>query len=292
MKIWTALTTGILGSLILTGCGAFSKKDGSSNGGDSFSQPDNSACVQGVVLDGLTGERVGLAHQNESGDPQGVSVLVHNQLLQATPMVEGGQGANANLLGEYSLCGFPLDETFPIFAWVDGYESFEGLITVDSTVAQRTPNSREVDITRSFPTLLANIKLFPKGTETRDLKFIVSHGDQKVMGAQVQLRTTGTNVLSGEGTVVPQVRIVPQTATTNSSGEVVFAAADLVLGGIYEYTILPPEGGDRLTLAKGTVSVGLRATGTGLTDLPYEVKVGLGNSREPGTVPTPVDPNG
>lgn len=294
MKSSIYIAGALLTGIAVSGCGAFSKKDGSSNDdGPAFSQPANSGCVQGVVLNGLTGERIRLSQSDNANETQGVSILVHNHLMQASPMVKDDADANANLVGEYSLCGFPLDETFPIFAWVDGYESFEGLISVDSTVAQRTPNSREVDIARSNPTLLANIRLFPKGTETRDLKFVVSHGDQKVLGAQVQLRATGANILSGEGTIAPQIRLVPQIATTNSAGEVIFKASDLVLGGIYEYVILPPEGGDRLSLAKGVASVGLRAAGTGLTDLPYEVKVNLGSSRQetPNPTPNPVDPD-
>ena len=275
-------------ALILAGCGVFSEKDSSNKDDAAFDLNGRTACVQGVVLNGLTGERIGLAKASPEGALQGVSVLVHNKLLQADPMVENVEGANTNLLGEYALCGFPLDESFPIFAWVDGFESFEGIITVDSTLAQRTPNSREVDIQRGYPTLLANIKLYPKGTETRDLKFIVSHGGQKIAGAQVQLRSTGKNALDETGTLAPQIRLIPQTAATNSSGEVVFAAADLVLGGVYEFNVLPPEGGDRLTLGKGTVTVGLRSGGASLTHLPYEVKVDLGSSRTVGTdTPTP-----
>jgi hypothetical protein len=52
-----------------------------------------------------------------------------------------------------------------------------------------------------------------------------------------------------------------------------------VFGGIYEYTILPPEGGDQLTLNSGNVTVGLRTSGASLTHLPYEIKVDLGSSR-------------
>jgi hypothetical protein len=266
-------------SLFVVGCGAFTEKDSSQRDDAGLDVRSRSACVQGVVVNGLTGERIPLAKTNESGDLQGVSVLVHNQLLQANAMIENTQGANTKLVGEYALCGFPLDETFPIFAWVDGFESFEGLVKVESTLAQRTPNSREVDIQRVAPTLLANIKLYPKGTETRDLKFIVSHGGLRVSGAQIQLRTTGGNVLDASGTLTPQIRIVPQTLVTNSSGEVAFPAADLVLGGIYEYTILPPEGGDQLTLNSGNVTVGLRTSGASLTHLPYEIKVDLGSSR-------------
>lgn len=287
-KAFAAATIGV----ILSGCGAFSKDDNSSNdgGNDSgFSQPANSGCVQGVVLDGLTGKRIALATSNEAGEPRGVSVLVHNQLIQAAPMLASGDGGSANLLGEYSLCGFPLDESFPIFAWVDGYESFEGLVSVDSTVAQRTPQSRQADILRSNPTMLANIKLYPKGTQTQDLKFVISHDGEKVSGAQVQLRATGANVLDATGALAPQVRLVPQTTSTSSSGEVVFPAAALVLGGIYEYTVLPPDGGEELALAKGTVSVGLLSAGTALTASPYEVKVTLAASRveTPEAVPTP-----
>ena len=278
-------------ALFIAGCGVFSEKDNSQKDNTGFDLNGRSACVQGVVVNGLTGERIGLAKANADGELQGVSVLVHNNLLQAEPMVESFEGASTNLLGEYALCGFPLDESFPIFAWVDGYESFEGVITVDSTLAQRTPNSREVDIQRGHPTLLANIKLYPKGTETRSLKFIVSHGGQKITGAQVQLRSLGKNVLDETNVLAPQIRLVPQTALTNSSGEVVFEASDLVFGGIYEYTVLPPEGGDRLALGKGTVTVGLRTGGASLTHLPYEVKVDLGSSRTVGSN-TPVPANG
>lgn len=87
------------------------------------------------------------------------------------------------------------------------------------------------------------------------MKFIVSHGGQKISGAQVQLRSSGSNILDENGSLAPQIRLVPQTASTNSSGEVVFAAADLVLGGIYEYTVLPHEGCDRLALGTGKVTV-------------------------------------
>lgn len=266
---------------VASGCGVFGTDDDHSSSGEGIVNHDNRGCIQGVVLDGLNQSRLAFPKQMEYGK-QGIYVLVRNKLLQARPLVADPENetANKNLLGEYYVCGIPLDVEFPVFAWIDGYQAFEGLIKIDSTIAQRTAESDQVDIPLEFPTLLADFKLYPVGIETQDLKFTVFHTSARVKEARVVLKPVGTNLLDNgtaggqRYTVPPQIRLASLEGSTDENGEVIFSKDQLVLGGRYEYTVFPPNGGTEASLKTGTLTVGLRNEAN-LTDQPYELAISL-----------------
>jgi hypothetical protein len=251
------------------------KSGDSGGGGGSAGQ----GCLQGVVMDGLTGQRVAV----NAGTPgNGVFVLYQGSLIAASFPAgpADAPAADANLAGEYTLCGIPLDEQFPLFVWVDGYQAFESVIEVPSTAASRSPNAR-ADLLRPYPSELANIRIYPKATAVKDLDVLVLHNGAPLAGATVVLRATGGNFLSDDGMpfLSPRnTRSPTLTGTSDEAGHTPFPAAELVLGGHYTYTVIPPEGGATVgaQAAADAFVLGLRSP-TDSTE-PYRITVALGES--------------
>jgi hypothetical protein len=138
---------------------------------------------------------------------------------------------------------------------------------------------------RPHPSELANIRLYPKGSEVKDLDVLVLHNGAPLKGVQVTLLALGENYLQdGVGTFLdPNVtRAAPLTGTSDDAGHLVFAAADLVLGGHYAYVALPPDGGAAQGAAKSGPNpsddfvLGLRSA-SNMTD-PYRLTINLGES--------------
>lgn len=229
------------------------------------------------MSDGLTGGRVKLP--NFTGKT-GIYSLVHTQTLPGQTIVANDDNANPNMLGEYSLCGLPLDETYPIFAHVDNYLSYETTVHVNSTIASRTGQA-VTDIALEAPTELVNIRLYPIGKESKDLVFTVVYSGAPLAGAMVYLRPTGGNYLDpGNGNFYAplDIRQQPLTGTTDANGVVTFPKDNLILGGHYTYVVIPPNGGASQTAktSAATFILGLR-TVAGAID-PYEIYVDLDNS--------------
>jgi hypothetical protein len=257
-------------ALVVVSC---SGKESSSGGGSSL---PTVGCLQGVVINGLTAERIALP----SDSTKGLQVLVQDDLRAATTLVEdlAAEGANPLLAGEYYICDVPLDEEFPVFVWVDGYEPFESLVRVHSTAASRSPLAT-ADLIKPYPTEIANIRLYPKSTQVKDLDVLVTHAGAPLANAQVILRSQGTNFLDPlhQNFLAPSnTRASTQTLTTDATGFVKFPAAELVLGGYYVWTVLPPDAGANQTVASGTFIVGLRNDAN--TSSPYLLTVDLDHS--------------
>jgi hypothetical protein len=258
-----------LGLAAAASCG----KDKKSGGGGASA---GAGCIQGVVVDGLSAGRIAVPREAE----QGVFVLVQGSMLQATPLVaaDAAEGPDKALLGEYYLCGLPLDEDFPLFVWMNGYQDFEGEVVVHSTAAARSPQAT-ADILKQTPTEIANIRVYPKNQQTKDLSVLVTHNGAPLPGASVVLRATGGNFLdpSGMPFVPPRnIRSPALTGTTDAAGTWSVPAADLVLGGHYTYTIIPPNGGAEHTAVADTFVLGLRDQAS--TDEPYRITVDLDRS--------------
>ncbi len=261
------ITGWILLSSLLVSC------SGKDSGGESSSGLPTIGCFQGVVINGLTAERVALP----SDDAKGLQVLVRDSLRAGTSLVDD-VASNPLLAGEYYMCDVPLDEEFPVFVTVDGFEPFEGEIKVHSTAASRSPKAT-ADLVKPYPTEIANIRLYPKNTQVKDLEVFVTNNGAPLPGAQVVLRSQGTNFLDPlhVNFLAPKNSRAPsQTVTTGADGKAVFAAGGLVLGGHYTYTVLPPEGGANQTVAAGTFIVGLRSEVA--DDQPYLLTVNLNQS--------------
>lgn len=271
LKLFTVLFYCVAISLTLS-C----KKDEEEGGGGSASGKSGKGCIQGVVMNGLTGERVKLPDFDVG---VGIFVLVKNKLISGSPLTIDEEAPEFQQ-GEYSLCGIPLDETFPIFLWLPDHEPFESQIKISSTVASQSGQA-QYDIIRTKPTDLANLLAFPRGTPVKDLTFNVYKSGAFVEGAEVFLRPDGTNYISwGTGFLgASPLRSKALTATTSAEGVATFAAADLVLGAKYTWLILPPDGGADTTAdaSAGAFTVGLRSSGD--TDEPYQVNVDLDHTQ-------------
>jgi hypothetical protein len=252
------------------------KKEEEESGGGGGGGNSGKGCIQGVVMNGLTGDRVKLPSFDVG---VGIFVLVKNKLIPGKPLTINEEDPDFKQ-GEYSLCGIPLDETFPLFLWLPDHEPFEAQITVASTVAAKSSQA-QFDILRKKPTDIANLLAFPRGTPVKDLIFTVHKSGGFVEGAQVFLSPDGTNFINwGSGYLgATPLRSKPLTGTSSAEGVVTFAAADLVLGAKYTWIVLPPDGGVDTTAnsSAGSFTVGLRASGD--TDEPYEINVDLDHTQ-------------
>lgn len=268
---------------LLSTCGSrLSQSKKEANDSPSLASGPTTGCVQGVVINGLTGQRITLPSFDGNN---GVYVMVRDQVVGAANL--GGAGAREALTGQYSVCNIPTDEDYVLFAHVDTYQSFEGVIHIDSTVAPKGP-AITTHLLKTSPSREANLVLYPVGTRTQDLTLSVVYAATPVKNATVELRPTGQNLLdkmadaADGGKVSNQIlpprdlRLKTLTVTTNEEGIAKFPKEDLVLGGVYRYTVLPP---DTLAYASseldtsGTVVVGLQ-TGTTGRD-PYRYTVAL-----------------
>ena len=311
--------------ILLSGSCSKEKTKSANGGAPGFfinGMENDRACIQGVVRNGISGKRIILDQDEQARD--GIYVLVHNRFISAKLMNikrneqnEAPESEETNSLveknqeqverikrlnGEFALCGIPVDESFPVFVWQDGFQAFEGVVRVASTLAQRTEVSDEIDIVRPRPTLLTDIDIYPIGVTSPDLKFNLFHGISRLANAVIQLQPTTKHLLAGSGKDISTIstqqkddmfirnsrqgRTVPLVATSDEEGNAVFSGDSLVLGGVYDYTIFPPEGGLAISMKKGSLTVGLRAGVTGeagmsLTGQPFEVSVHMDRTLQP-----------
>lgn len=240
---------------LLAGCGKESTKGNELTkvGNDEHLAQATTAtgCIQGVVLNGLTGERIELP-ASDSEAAKGLLVRVHERFLSANFT------GTAALKGEYSLCGVPVEDEFPLYALVDGFQAYNTNISVTATVPQLSAQA-DTDLQKPAPTAIYNIRLYPTGQQTQDLRLHVVYAAQNVKGATVQLVPSNGNALDLDGFQPPtNGALLTLTAVTDDQGFATFPAAALALGGVYNYTVLPPAGA-QYQMKKGGVTVGLLA---------------------------------
>lgn len=268
----------------IVGCG-LSKKD-NSNSSDDSANYGPTGCVQGFVEDGLTGQPVVLPNANREKE-EGIMVKVEDNMIPAALSVAPttDKAADKQLAGEYHVCGIPLDETFPIFIWVKDYQPFQSTVKIDSTLRSKSDQAKE-DIRRTHPTVLANARLYPKGTNAPDLQFKVTLDTKAVEGAQVDLFPSGQNRLDStagqqasvtEGYLVPHsTRLRAQSVKTDSTGVAKIAGTDLVMGGAYSIRVIAPQAGLVADLATTTIVIGTQTkTGPNLKNDPAVVEIAL-----------------
>ena len=229
-------------------------------------------CIQGVIVNGLTGERVDLP-KADAASGAGIMVRVRDQMIGANSMAVKLTN-NAAMKGEYSLCGIPLEDEFPLYVQVDGFQAFITKVKVSSTVPELTSNA-QADIQKPAPTKIVNVRLYPVGVQTQDLKIQVFYAAHAVKGATVQLVPNNANFLDGGDFATPiNGELMTQSATTGDDGIATFAAAGLVIGGHYDYNVIPAAGAANTASRKSDgVTIGLLA-GKGDHD-PYLVTVNL-----------------
>ncbi len=277
-----SLLTAMTCVALVTSCGLMSQQKQDSAEGINLTSAPGTGCVQGVVINGLTGDRMTLPAFDGTN---GIYVLVRDQIVGASNL--GGTTSKESSTGQYAACGIPTDEDYVLFAHANGYQTFEGVFRIDSTVAPKGA-AITTHLFKSSPSTEANLVLYPTGTRTQDLTMTIVYAGLPVKNATVQLRPTGRNALdpveAGENGgsanhILPprDLRLKNLTVNTDDAGIATFAKDDLVLGGIYRYVVIPP---DSLTTAStefdttGTVVVGLQTAATGGKD-PYRYTVPL-----------------
>jgi hypothetical protein len=262
-----------LGVALSAGCfGPFKKKSGGGGGGGGGAVPDTEieesesetetpsskpatkveesapppagakagyGCLQGVVIDGFTGQPV------ELSAPDKIFVLIRGTKIAASKVDD------ANLVGQYYICDIPLDETYSVFGFIDGYQNFEGTVNVASTVGSRTgaANAIASDIVKKDPLVISNIVLFPKTAGGRDLTIRVYNQGIVVEGATVDLEPITTpsasnNHFSVYGAAFAYsngTRNFPQRLTTDADGKALFTADKISLGTNYNIRVTPPS---------------------------------------------------
>jgi hypothetical protein len=268
MKLHSVIT--IVAPVFLAACGISGSSNSSKDGGGS-SVAGPTGCVQGVVVDGRSQDRIKLPAHDRS-TRTGIFVLLRNELIQATPATM--QQDADRLDGEYALCGIPLDETLPIFAWVDGYEPFQSHVRIDSKHLHKFKKNSPADDDstyegtleeRSVPVTLANIRMFRVGENTKDLSVFVRNAAKPVAGARVELRPlTFDSAFDDQRQIGANYFLTPSperlkkiTTTTGEDGHAVFAAADLVVGASYEYLVFGDATGDSYIWERGQLTIGL-----------------------------------
>lgn len=276
MKFTTALVA--TGLILASGCG----REGNTDKGITEVGRDShvamptapTGCIQGVIINGLTGERIDLP-ETSADSGLGVLVRVRDKLLGATNLT-ASFAKNTAMKGEYSLCGIPVEDEFPLYAAVDGFQAFGAKIKVASTVPQLSAQA-DTDLQKPMPTKIYNIRLYPVGQQTQDLTAHVLYAAQAVKGATVQLVAANANELQvGDFLAPSNGELLTLSAVTDEAGNATFAAGSLVLGGHYTYTVLPPAGA-LYTTKKDTVVVGLLAQ-KHEKNAPYVINIDLDNT--------------
>ncbi len=240
---------------------------------------DGFGCLQGVVEDGFTGQRVDLSKVTGSN---GLYVLIRGAKLKAEII-----GDDPNLMGEYHICGIPVEDTYPVFAYIDGYMPFESSVVVDSTRALRVTGDQAVtnEVKIPDPLELQNIRLFPLGNTTRDLRVRVVYNGSPVKDALVALEAKAagaSGTFAFEGTLVNSAgtRILPTRVSTDDEGYATFPAAKLSLGAAYGINVFPPI--DSNFSSPGHADIVLGVSGASAGDFnSYEVSVALASQNQP-----------
>lgn len=268
----------------LASCGQLTSRSGTVDGDGSTVR--NLGCIQGVVVNGLTGEAVGLSGV-KANSGFGLRVLVADKAL--TPGYRSAEEAKAtNLSGHYTLCNIPLDETYPLQLHVDGFQPVEGFIKVSSTASSQSPEAK-ADLAKLVPTEVVNIRLYPVGARTADLKYVVTHDGVPQKDATVILTPTGQNTqnktdanekataqVDHDRFLIPQaIRPEPLTVTTDEMGVAIFPADKLVLGSEMHARVLPPAGASDRMADERDIHIGLLAQAN--TQNPYLIFVDLKN---------------
>jgi len=227
-------------------------------------------CLAGVLMDGVTGARIDVAG---AGVSDNIFVLAGNNKFKAAPVLADGQAAaRPNLVGEYTLCDVPLEAALPLYVALSGYQPMHADIYIASTDAS-LGHGADSDLPSSLPTAQANIQLFPVAPAAQNFTVVVSYAGAVLPGATVFLVPTGEHVLAqGVNFVTPDVTgFKTLQAATDASGVATFNAADLSLGSVYNYSVLPADSSIQKS-ATGTLSIGyITAPGE-----PYNFHVALG----------------
>jgi hypothetical protein len=155
--------------------------------------------IQGVLVDGITGERIPVPALN---DKEGIRVLTNHTFKSGTALTESREPGH-QMVGEFVVGGVPVNKQYPIIVSVTGYQPFEGNIKIPAQYYARQTVSRDggpmvVDQIEDVPQMVANIRLFPLAVEAQDLEVTVVERGNPVEGAIVHLKPVLQNILGSE----------------------------------------------------------------------------------------------
>ena len=242
-----------------------------------YTSVDGQGCLQGVLLNGFTGERIDLS---KATAPDGAFVLIRGQKKMARWIKD-----DANLIGEYHICGIPVEETYPVYVYLAGYLPFESTVKITSTRAIRTDvaasggNAVAQDAKIPDPIAMSDIMLFPVGNSTRPLNVSVIYQGKGVADAIVRIEPLkASNFFSFDGDFASNAkgtRMLPITATASAAGVANFPADKLVFGLRYKLTVIAPASKDLTTVKDIEFTYGINgpAAAEGVNN--YELTVHL-----------------
>lgn len=255
----------------ITGCGELDSKGSLQN--PATGTVPHLGCLQGAVVDGLTGKSLALTGLSLAKG-EGIRVMIGDTTLVPRTLA-GADADQHDMAGRYTLCDVPLDEDYPVVVNVPGYQRVEGVVHVSSTSPAKSAQG-EVDVIKQVPMEVINVRLYPVGVQTADLKFVVTHEGLPQKDAEVILVPTGGNTLDVDHFLVPlNINPKPMSGKTDEKGAVVFSKDQLTLGAEMTYRVIPATTDIRQTIANGKINVGLLTQGQ--TQFPYLVYVDLKN---------------
>lgn len=226
---------------------------------------NRTGCVQGSLVDGLTGAPIKVPNASATS---GIYVLVRNIPIPAinigsnqASVPESSPSPSGPTLfeSEYLACNIPLDENFPIFAYINNYVQFEGIISIKSTVNDR--DTAQQLLLKPAPTTIGNIRVFPTGTETKNFEFVLTNNGRFINRATIYVsaaRLGFIEEIDPLGTFINPLHFRGGTITaeSNSDGIAIIPANKLSLGLLYNFTIRPPSA-TFLSSFEGTFTYGL-----------------------------------
>ncbi len=212
---------------------------------------DGFGCLQGLIVDGFTGQRMDLKGLEDS-----VFVLIHGKKVKASFYTD------ETLKGEYYICDIPVEETYPVFAAIKGYLPFESSTKITSTRAVLVSGNQAVtaEVKIPDPIKITNIPLFPVGDTKRGLTVHVVYNGAGVDGATVDLEPVAASehfAFKGAFASSADTRILPTRVPTDAKGDAVFPPESLSLGVRYEISVSPPNGLDLGTAKRDAFTFGI-----------------------------------
>ncbi|MEH6448576.1 MAG: hypothetical protein V7765_07890 [Oleispira sp.] len=200
---------------------------------------------------------------------------ITDESLKVT-LVQGSNYRNANVrrgsadfAGDYSIGNIPTSSnggniTYRIVSSVDGFQPFEATFAfnVTTTGSLQDNNANRV----------GNIYMYPIGSFANDVKVNVTYNSEPVANATVLLNP---QTVSNAPTTDVSNTLFPaqngfqgaQTVVTDAAGIATFAAANLVLGGQYNISVLPTIH-ENTQLALPTASVFVVGTTPNIVNIP------------------------
>lgn len=223
--------------LLTPSCGEKEKSKPRTSSFPGFTRKPGFGCVQGVVLNGFTGQRFDLSTIT---DPDGIYVLIRGTKLKAQFYKD-----DPHLVGEYFICDIPVENAYPIFANISGFLPFESQVSITSTRAIRTvasPGNVSEEAAIPEPIRLANFRLFPKESSSRSLVINVRKDNVPLSGALVDLQplpADGQFTFNGDFVSTAGTRLLPTRKTTNVDGLAAFSSSEIAYGSNYRLKVTP-----------------------------------------------------